>query len=168
MVIGATLLFKKSVEKTDKMIEIKTATIQDIHALAPLFDAYRVFYKKTSDLAGAQQFLEARLRNAESIVFLATDASNPCGFIQLYPLFSSTNMAPLLLLNDFFMAPEYRGKQIGMALLQHSQEYAKSSRVKGITLETEKANLVGNQLYPKMGFSRDEEHHFYFWENPTF
>ena len=51
------------------MIEIKTATIQDIHALAPLFDAYRVFYKKTSDLAGAQQFLEARLRNAESIVF---------------------------------------------------------------------------------------------------
>ena len=55
-----------------------------------------------------------------------------------------------------------------MALLQHAQEYAKSSRVKGITLETEKANLVGNQLYPKMGFSRDEEHHFYFWENPTF
>lgn len=150
------------------MIAITTASLTDLDQLVPLFDAYRVFYRKPSNPVGAEQFLKDRILGEESLIFLASYTGKVCGFTQLYPLFSSTNMAPLLLLNDLYVAPEYRGKSIGKALLKHAQDYAQQQGVKGISLETEKTNAIGNGLYPKMGFEKDTEHHFYFWENPTF
>ncbi|MEL0299398.1 MAG: GNAT family N-acetyltransferase [Flavobacteriaceae bacterium] len=57
---------------------------------------------------------------------------------------------------------------MGKALLKHAQDYAQQLGVKGISLETEKTNAIGNGLYPEMGFEKDTEHHFYYWENPTF
>ena len=85
------------------MINIRRASANDLSMVAPLFDAYRVFYKKDSDLAAANSFLKERLENSESFIFLALDDNGAAaGFIQLYPLFSSTRMARLWLLNDLF------------------------------------------------------------------
>ena len=89
------------------------------------------------------------------------------GFTRLYPLFSSTNMMPFLLLNDLFVAKEHRGKQISKGLIKAAQEHCKITKANGISLETEKNNIPGNALYPKMGFTLDQEHNFYYWENPT-
>jgi len=61
--------------------------------LALLFDAYRVFYKKESDLSAAQVFLRERLIKNQSVVFMVYDGSRAIGFTQLYLLFSSVNMA---------------------------------------------------------------------------
>jgi len=33
----------------------------------------------------------------------------------------------------------------------------------GLILETEKSNVPGNSLYPKAGFTLDEEHNHYSW-----
>ena len=33
----------------------------------------------------------------------------------------------------------------------------------GLLLETEKTNLIGNQLYPRTGFEVDNEHNYYNW-----
>jgi GNAT superfamily N-acetyltransferase len=79
--------------------------------LALLFDAYRVFYKKESDLSAAQVFLRERLTKNQSVVFMVYDGSRAVGFTQLYPLFSSVNMAAVWLLNDLFVDPTYRGKK---------------------------------------------------------
>ena len=78
--------------------------------LALLFDAYRVFYKKESDLSAAQVFLRERLTKNQSVVFMVYDGSRAVGFTQLYLLFSSVNMAAVWLLNDLFVDPTYRGK----------------------------------------------------------
>ncbi len=79
--------------------------------LALLFDAYRVFYKKESDLSAAQVLLRERLTKNQSVVFMVYDGSRAVGFTQLYPLFSSVNMAAVWLLNDLFVDPTYRGKK---------------------------------------------------------
>ena len=79
--------------------------------LALLFDAYRVFYKKESDLSAAQVFLRERLTKNQSVVFMVYDGSRAIGFTQLYLLFSSVNMAAVWLLNDLFVDPTYRGKK---------------------------------------------------------
>lgn len=34
----------------------------------------------------------------------------------------------------------------------------------GLILETAKTNIVGNELYPKVGFSLDKEHNYYSWD----
>lgn len=150
------------------MYLVQKATPEHLDKLAPLFDAYRVFYKKDSDLQAAITFLEERLSKDESVVFMVYDGEKAVGFTQLYPLFSSVSMAPLWLLNDLFVDPAYRGQKIGKQLLEAAKDHCKVTNAKGVSLETEKTNLIGNQLYPKMGFVVDREHHFYFWENPIF
>ena len=47
------------------------ATPADVGEVAPLFDAYRQFYKKPPDLEAARRFLFARLSKGESVLFLA-------------------------------------------------------------------------------------------------
>ena len=148
------------------MIQIQRAQEAHLDDLAQLFDAYRVFYKKESDLAGAKLFLSDRMQQKESIIFVALLDKEVVGFTQLYPLFSSTNMAALWLLNDLYVAKEHRGKHISKGLIKAAQEHCKITKANGISLETEKNNVPGNALYPKMGFALDQEHNYYFWENP--
>lgn len=148
------------------MIKIKQAHSSHLNALARLFDAYRVFYKKESNLDAAKRFLNERMQQKESMIFVALLEEQLVGFTQLYPLFSSTNMTKLWLLNDLYVEPKQRGKHISKGLIKAAQEHCKLTKANGISLETEKNNVPGNALYPKMGFALDQEHNFYFWENP--
>lgn len=149
------------------MIEITPPKSTDLDSLALLFDAYRVFYRKASDVKGAKQFLKERMQNKESVIFVARMENELLGFTQLYPLFSSTNMKRVWLLNDLFVAPNHRGKKISKSLISKAKEHCKATNGFGISLETEKTNVPGNALYPKMHFTLDREHNYYFWENPS-
>lgn len=145
-------------------MQIRKATLQDISALATLFDAYRVFYEKTSDYKSAVRFLTERIERNESEIFVAeTETTQIVGFVQLYPLFSSTRMQRLWLLNDLFVLPEFRSKGISIALIEKSKALCLETNACGLQLETAKTNSIGNNLYPKTGFELDTEHHFYFW-----
>ena len=137
------------------MATITQATPADLDVLTQLFDAYRVFYGKSSDQAGARVFLEARLRNNESIAYLAFEDGVAVAFTQLYPLFSSTRMKPVWLLNDLFVAPEHRGKGISKQLLERAKQLAR---------DTGKTNDIGNQLYPSAGFELGTDVNWYHFE----
>ncbi len=50
---------------------VRQATIHDLEQLVPLFDSYRQFYGRASDLRAAREFLLARFHNDESTVFIA-------------------------------------------------------------------------------------------------
>ncbi len=148
------------------MTKIIRPTVNHLESVAKLFDAYRVFYRKDSDLAGAEKFISDRLSNADSVIFLAMEegaAPKYQGFVQLYPLFSSTRMAKLWLLNDLFVDPEFRGRSIGKALIESAKELALQTDAAGLLLETEKSNIIGNNLYPATGFDLVDESNFYFW-----
>ena len=150
------------------MYTLIQANLNHLDDLAVLFDAYRVFYKKETDLDAAKKFLRERLANDQSVIFMVYNDSRAVGFTQLYPVFSSVNMAAVWLLNDLFVDPVYRGKKIGKQLLEAAQNHCTATGAKGVSLETEQTNVVGNKLYPIMGFEKDTEHNFYYWENPTF
>ncbi len=144
---------------------IRKATIEDIRQLAVLFDAYRVFYEKDSDTAKARAFLSDRIQQNESVIFVAENEENILtGFVQLYPLFSSTRMKRLWLLNDLFVAPEQRGRGISVALIDAAKELCRSTDSCGMMLETAKSNTIGNRLYPKTGFELDNAHNYYSWD----
>ncbi len=144
---------------------IREATKDDVEDLARLFDDYRVFYDKESDREAAVQFLTERLSNQESVIYLAFDSDNiMVGFVQLYPLFSSTRVKRLWLLNDLYVNANCRGKGFGEALLEKAKEFAKDTNACGLMLETAKTNIVGNNLYIKSGWVLDEEHNFYSWK----
>jgi hypothetical protein len=55
------------------MSTIRKATRNDIEAVAELFDQYRVWYGKSSDLPAAKAFLAERLQQNESIILVADE-----------------------------------------------------------------------------------------------
>lgn len=146
------------------MTVIRKASLNDIGQLSRLFDAYRVFYKKDADVAGAKKFLSERIRNNESEIFVAEIDNSLVGFVQLYPLFSSTRMKRLWQLNDLFVDPKHRGKNISVLLMEKAKEFAIQTNSCGLILETAKTNDIGNSLYPRTGFALDNDHNYYSWD----
>jgi len=145
---------------------IRKAVPGDASQLAILFDEYRVFYHMEPDIEKCKVFLEQRLAANESVVFIsAEDNDELTGFSQLYPLFSSTRLKRLWLLNDLFVLPAYRGRGISVALISEAKKLCIATGGCGLSLETAKSNTIGNLLYPKAGFNLDEDHNYYFWTN---
>ncbi len=146
-------------------MQIIQANLEHLNEAAKLFDAYRIFYRKESDLEGAKNFLKQRLENKESIIFLAfNEQQKAVGFTQLYPMFTSVQMKRWWHLNDLYVDANERGKGISKLLIARSKELAKATNAAAISLETEKTNTIGNQLYPATGFNIDETNH-YIWNN---
>ena len=147
--------------------ETRQATFADLPALVTLFEAYRVFYKMPADPDGAGRFLTNLLEKKLSIIYVIETNDGLCGFVQLYPLFSSTRMKPLWLLNDLFVAKASRGLGYSRLLIEVAKQHAVQSGACGLQLETHRDNKVANELYRVTGFGLDVEHNYYFWQAGT-
>lgn len=141
---------------------IRRAGAEDLDALAVLFDAYRQFYGQVSDVQGAHAFLEARLANGESVVFIADGANGAAGFTQLYPLFTSVGMRRLWLLNDLYVAPEARRTGTARALMGEARTHAARTGAAGILLETQLTNAPARALYEALGYRRSDATDYWF------
>ena len=137
------------------MATVREASVADLELLAPLFDRYRQFYRKASDIEGARAFLRARLERRESVILLAFDGAEAIGFTQLYPSFSSASMAPIFVLNDLFVVPEARRGGVGAALLQAAAEYGRHAGAARLALSTELTNTTAQRVYERLGWRRD-------------
>ena len=142
---------------------IKKATLSDIEQLNDLFDQYRRFYKKESNLEASEAFLKDRISNNEAEIFMAWDREAAMGFVQLFPIFSSTRMARLWVLNDLFVHPDHRGKEISKALIERAKQLCRDTNACGMYLETGKSNDIGNNLYPATNFELMDSVNFYEW-----
>jgi GNAT superfamily N-acetyltransferase len=141
---------------------IAHATAADADRLAPLLDAYRVFYGKPSDPGAARAFLEARLSRGDSaILMVLAGGDEPAGFTQLYPTFTTVGLAPAWILNDLFVAEGHRGRGVGAALIRAAEGHARREPGPGgaavMMLLTAHDNLPAQRLYARMGWVRDEQ-----------
>lgn len=144
------------------VISVRRATVSDVDLLAPLFDAYRQFYRKASDPELARRFLSHRLRNDQSIVFLATGPEDSAmGFTQLFPSFSSASAARILVLNDLYVRPEARRQGVGALLLAAATEFGRAAGAARLTLSTEVTNETAQALYEKAGWRRQTDFYVY-------
>jgi GNAT superfamily N-acetyltransferase len=145
-------------------MHVRQATLNDLDQLVPLFDGYRQFYKQSSDTDGARSFLRARLEGNESVVYIAfakAEEVQAVGFTQVYPLFSSVSMERLLILNDLYITPDFRGKGVGTALIDTVKNLCENLDQKGIALQTAFDNPA-QKLYEREGFKKDTDLQ-YFW-----
>lgn len=139
------------------VITTSRARSDDLDTLAPLFDAYRVFYHQVSDPAMARSFLDARLRRNESIIFIASDATSSAalGFTQLYPTFSSVSACRIWVLNDLFVTPAARQRGVARALMACTRTFATADGAIRLVLETAEDNHAAQALYESMGYVRE-------------
>ena len=137
---------------------VRQAGPADVDAVAPLFDAYRQFYQQPSDPALARAFIAERIARSESVIFLAERDGQAVGFVQLYPLFSSTAAQPrrLWLLNDLFVSPSARGGGVARALMERARQLGEETGAAGLELATARTNAPAQRLYESLGWRQDE------------
>lgn len=131
---------------------IRRATLDDLDALTPLFDAYRGFYEQRSEPELARDFLQARLQRGESVIFLGHIGDTPAGFTQLYPMFSSVRARRVWILNDLFVAPEARRHGVAQGLLRAAADFARADGAARLELETTPDNHTAQALYRALGW----------------
>jgi ribosomal protein S18 acetylase RimI-like enzyme len=136
---------------------VRQATIHDLEQLVPLFDDYRQFYGRASDLSAARQFLLARFTHAESIVFMAQEDEKVIGFTQLYPSFSSISLARIFILNDLFVLKQARRRGVATTLISAAVKFATASGAARLSLSTAVTNDTAQALYHATGWKRDEQ-----------
>jgi ribosomal protein S18 acetylase RimI-like enzyme len=138
-------------------IQVRQATIKDLHLLVDVFDQYRIFYKQHSDREGAERFLFEKFEHNESVIFIARDEekSEAAGFTQLYPIFSSVSLKRKWLLNDLFVAQLYRKQGIAEKLMHAAKEFAIATRAAGLDLSTAVTNIPAQRLYERLGYVKD-------------
>ncbi|WIX31772.1 GNAT family N-acetyltransferase [Salinicola sp. JS01] len=141
----------------DLATPIRLATAADIPELTPLVDAYRRFYRQPGDLEGARAFLTQRFANGDAHLLLALDAQGSAhGFVQLFPVPSTTSLAVRWILNDLFVAPEARGQGMGSDLLRAARQLARDHGVPQLMLRTQVENHTAQSRYQALGWQRDE------------
>lgn len=144
------------------MITIKTATLDDVPAIAELFDGYRQFYKQSSDLNAAHAFIEARLKNHESVIFYAqTDSGEPLGFTQLYPTFSSVSVSKRWILNDLYVSPTARNQGVGHLLMEAAKQFAENDGAGTVQLSASVGNTGAQKLYESLGYQKITNFYYY-------
>jgi len=144
-----------------RAVTIVEAGLDDLDALVPLFDAYRVFYERPSDPERARAFLTARIEGGESTLFLARLDDEPAGFVQLYPSFSSVSTARIWILNDLYVAAFARRSGVARSLLRHAAAWAAENGAIGLDLETAIDNEPAKALYESLGWERVTEYDRY-------
>jgi len=146
-------------------MEIIKATVNNLAIISSLFNQYRIFYNQPDNLEEATRFIEARLKNSESVILLAQEnikgKVEGAGFTQLYPSFSSVAMQKIWILNDLFVAPEFRKQQVATGLINKATELCKETGAIRLTLETDRDNYSAQALYEKIGFERADHCYFF-------
>lgn len=142
-------------------IVVRQAQVADAELIAPLFDAYRQFYRQSADLPLALAFLRERLMLDESVIFVAQDEqAQAIGFTQLYPSFSSVGARHIWILNDLFVVPAARGNGVAHQLLDAAKSHAVATGAKRLALSTARDNPA-QKLYESVGYERDNMFYHY-------
>ena len=143
-------------------IQALRADASHIDIIAPLFDAYRVFYRQPTNLPQSRDFIAERIARDESVIFIAVDSDGAAlGFVQMFPTFSSIDAHRTWLLGDLFTTPDARGKGVGTLLMNTARDFARLSGAKGMTLETATDNFSAQRLYESLGYVRDGGYYTY-------
>ncbi|GGH15547.1 GNAT family N-acetyltransferase [Pedobacter zeae] len=123
-----------------------------------------MFYNQFSDIGMATAFIGERLQHNESIIFLAInqDTEQPVGFTQLYPKYSSIRLDKNWILNDLYVAEDYRKQGIGRKLIKTVMDFARTKGSTFVQLETAIDNFTAQQLYESIGFVKQQNDEDFF------
>lgn len=143
-------------------MEIVRGNESHISEISRLFHLYRQFYKCEPDIDLATQFITDRIKNEESVIFVASEGAALKGFVQMYPSFCSVDAVKIFILYDLYVDECARNTGIGALLMNKATEFAKDEGASRIDLLTAFDNKPGQHLYEKLGYKKVlEDFHAY-------
>jgi ribosomal protein S18 acetylase RimI-like enzyme len=143
---------------------VRRATIADLESLLPLVEGYRRFYKQQPSPERERRFIEQHLRDGTSIIYIAEVDAKPAGFMQLFKSYSTVHLANVWILEDLFVAPDFRRRGTAEALLAAALKHARDDGASSMFLETAHDNETAQRVYERAGWTR--EGRFYKYNAP--
>ena len=98
-------------------IILKKATSNDADKIGEVFDLYRQFYKKVSDVELCKKYIKERLDNNEADIFFLENSNDCIGLVQLYTTFDSLELSKKIVLYDLYVKSEFRTQGLGKKLI---------------------------------------------------
>ena len=141
---------------------IKIAQPDDFEKIGEVFDLYRQFYKKKSNIEECKNYIHERLINNEAQIFYIENEKECMGMTQLYTTFDSLELSKKIILYDLYVRSEYRNKGIGRMLMNAAKSFAEKKGVTSIELSTSIANKNAQSLYESLEYQRDTEYYDYY------
>ena len=107
--------------------------------------------KPLSDEARAN-LIPGLVKHGGARVFLAFEGNEPAGLALCFVGFSSFKAKPLVNVHDLAVAPQFRGRGVGKALLEAVAADARKLGCGKVTLEVRADNARAIELYRRVGF----------------
>ncbi|WP_223668634.1 GNAT family N-acetyltransferase [Kangiella shandongensis] len=143
-------------------MDIRACTIDDLERLVPAFDKYRQFYRQESQPEKIREFLKSLIEQEKSKIFLSYEDGELTGFVQLYPSYSSIGLAPIWILNDFFIFGGSERRETARGLLDAAKMLCEASKAIRLEVTTRKENHRLHSIYRDYGFEKDYKYDYYF------
>ena len=143
-------------------LQIKIAQPDDFEKIGEVFNLYRQFYKKESNIEACKNYIYERLINNEAQIFYIENEKECMGITQLYTTFDSLELSKKIILYDLYVRSEYRNKGIGRMLMNAAKNFAEKKGVTSIELSTSINNKNAQSLYESLEYQRDTEFYDYY------
>jgi ribosomal protein S18 acetylase RimI-like enzyme len=140
---------------------IRRASLADLESLLPLVQGYRTFYKHPANAQAERRFIEKHLREGTSTIYIAEVQGHAAGFMQLFKTYSTVHLANAWILEDLFVAPQFRRRGIAEALLSAALKHARDDGASSMFLETAYDNETAQRVYERAGWTREERFYKY-------
>ena len=134
-------------------LQIKIAQPDDFEKIGEVFNLYRQFYEKESNIEACKNYIHERLINNEAQIFYIENEKECMGITQLYTTFDSLELSKKIILYDLYVRSEYRNKGIGRMLMNAAKSFAEKKGVTSIELSTSINNKNAQSLYESLEFA---------------
>jgi ribosomal protein S18 acetylase RimI-like enzyme len=101
-------------------------------------------------------FREALAARETIQVFLAEVNGKPVGYANTWTVYSVWSGGLAFIVDDLYIAPDYRNRGIGEDLMKYLIHYAQERNYRRIQLHAESNNHTAHGLYRKLSFQEEE------------
>ncbi len=139
-------------------LEIAPISSDEFEDVLPLIAAYQRFYEAEEiDAERNRSFFRRFLAPSDDGLLLgARGEGRPVGYACLYWHFSSLEAVETVLMNDLFVARDWRGRGVGRALIEASAEVARERGAPYLEWSTAPDNETAQRLYDSTGAERSK------------
>jgi GNAT superfamily N-acetyltransferase len=133
---------------------IDSATELDLELLLPLMRAYCDFYEVAPSDDGLEEMARALVAapDGDGMLLVARDGDgNPVGFATVGWKWASTRGARIAVMEDLFVAPEWRGRGVADALIRRCGDRAHELGAPVLTWVTAPDNHRAQAVYSRVG-----------------
>ncbi len=135
----------------DRRVRVRPFVESDRAAWTRMWRGYLDFYEtKLSDAQYALTWRRIHDPNEPQFGYIASVDGKPEGIVHIIFHRSGWTDAPSCYLQDLYVNPDVRGKQIGKALIDHAYRVARAAGSSGVYWLTHETNAFAMRLYDRV------------------